>query len=351
MDDRRFDRLATALSAGPSRRWILRWGSGGLVALLTRLALPSAAAKQKRHKHKKKCSGGKKKCGKRCIPRTNCCAASDCPAPPPCQQALCQEDQCLTVPLPQDTPCASGPSCVVNQTCNGVGECQGGSPDDARCPSSNPCRAGRCDPADPSSDQDSCVFDPIDNGTLTCGTGACQRTVARCVDGEEQPCVPGQPTTETCNGIDDDCDGIVDGPGLCPVDDPATCGFTGICDGGACRRYGVETICRPTSCEGSTQHLAARCNGSGTCPASQTRSCAPYICHSNGVDCIGSCGGDTDCIPPNVCILGQCRSKKENGEACQLPSQCKSGFCVLSVCCDTACTGASICTGGVCHDI
>ncbi|MGH9796533.1 MAG: putative metal-binding motif-containing protein, partial [Candidatus Polarisedimenticolia bacterium] len=47
-------------------------------------------------------------------------------------------------------------------------------------------------------------------GTLTCGTGACQRTVAACVGGQSQTCTPGSPTAETCNGIDDDCDGAAD---------------------------------------------------------------------------------------------------------------------------------------------
>src|SRR6185503_9450467 len=44
-------------------------------------------------------------------------------------------------------------------------------------------------------------------GTITCGTGACSRTVQNCADGFPQTCTPGTPGTETCNGIDDDCDG------------------------------------------------------------------------------------------------------------------------------------------------
>jgi hypothetical protein len=49
-----------------------------------------------------------------------------------------------------------------------------------------------------------------DLGPLTCGTGACSRTVQSCVGGVPQTCTPGTPATETCNGIDDDCDGSTD---------------------------------------------------------------------------------------------------------------------------------------------
>ena len=49
-----------------------------------------------------------------------------------------------------------------------------------------------------------------DLGTTTCGIGACERTVANCVDGEVRVCDPGAPTPEVCNGLDDDCDGQTD---------------------------------------------------------------------------------------------------------------------------------------------
>jgi hypothetical protein len=46
----------------------------------------------------------------------------------------------------------------------------------------------------------------------TCGVGACQRSGATsCVNGNvTNNCTPGAPTTETCNGIDDDCNGVID---------------------------------------------------------------------------------------------------------------------------------------------
>jgi hypothetical protein len=73
------------------------------------------------------------------------------------------------------------------------------------------------------------VCDAVDNdcsglvddlGTKTCGVGACQVTVQKCIGGFEQECTPGTPSLEVCNGLDDDCNGFVDdglGPGALRV--------------------------------------------------------------------------------------------------------------------------------------
>lgn len=52
----------------------------------------------------------------------------------------------------------------------------------------------------------------INPGSQTCGEGVCQVTVDQCAGGEPILCVPdwGAATAETCNGLDDDCDGTPD---------------------------------------------------------------------------------------------------------------------------------------------
>ena len=85
--------------------------------------------------------------------------------------------------------CSSQPRGVQEIVCNET--CQ--QPDTGTCSGTS---IGKCN--------------NLDLGNLTCGTGACQRTVPACENGAENVCVPGSPGNESCNNIDDDCDGVVD---------------------------------------------------------------------------------------------------------------------------------------------
>lgn len=49
-----------------------------------------------------------------------------------------------------------------------------------------------------------------DLGSVSCGVGACVRTVQMCQNGAAATCTPGAPTTDVCDGIDNDCNGKVD---------------------------------------------------------------------------------------------------------------------------------------------
>ena len=52
----------------------------------------------------------------------------------------------------------------------------------------------------------------IDNDLprLRCGLGACEREMPSCLSGGPATCTPFSPSAETCNGVDDDCNGTVD---------------------------------------------------------------------------------------------------------------------------------------------
>jgi hypothetical protein len=74
-----------------------------------------------------------------------------------------------------------------------------------------------CDGKD--NDCDGSVDEGITSTPTTCGVGGCAANgVLACVNGAMvDNCAPGTPTTETCNQIDDDCNGVVDNG--CPLID------------------------------------------------------------------------------------------------------------------------------------
>ena len=55
-------------------------------------------------------------------------------------------------------------------------------------------------------------FGQVDEGLgqTSCGVFGCQRTVNNCEGGVIQTCVPGVPTEEICDNVDNNCDGVVD---------------------------------------------------------------------------------------------------------------------------------------------
>ena len=106
-----------------------------------------------------------------------------------------------------------------------------------------------------------CLVD--DFPPLTCGIGACQVTVPACIGGVPQTCTPGNPQVEICNNLDDNCDGFVD-----EALGSTTCG-TGICQ---------NTV--PNCIGGVPQNCTPNLPGAEVC---------------NGLD--DNCDGITDNVP------------------------------------------------------
>jgi len=149
-----------------------------------------------------------------------------CPPSTACVNISCQTfgpgpSGCVGAPL-TGNPCNDGNPCTGGDVCSN-GTCRG---TPLNCDDGNVCTADACTSTGcrhsniSCNDGNVCTTDSCDpvtgcfhqpnTGQTTCGTGACQRTVDACVGGVPQPCVPGTPTAEVCNGIDDDCDGLVD---------------------------------------------------------------------------------------------------------------------------------------------
>ena len=125
----------------------------------------------------------------------------------------------------------------------------------------------------------------VDNiSTVTCGQGACIRSVPQCIAGVIQTCTPGNPTMK-CNNIDDDCDGVPDNLG------------TALCIGARLQTVqqcvaGVVQSCVPTSstaeicnnidddCDGVLDNLPVECGGAcrrsvEACVNGVEQSCTP----------------------------------------------------------------------------
>ena len=220
--------------------------------------------------------------------------------------------------------------------------CADGVPGDA-------CREGgpiggdaTCDGVD--DDCDGLVDESFARQPVTCGIGACQRDGERlCLSGLDQiDCAPGFPRANdrTCDGVDDDCDGLVDED---YVSEPTECGR------GACARRG-GTICDggriESTCSPGEPTADDNCNGrDDNCDghtdedfAAEAIECAPGSCAPTSVPiCVagevhdtcrqgavispldGTCDGvDDDCdgavdenvAPgPSICGTGACRAE------------------------------------------
>jgi MYXO-CTERM domain-containing protein len=138
-----------------------------------------------------------------------------------------------------------------------------------------------------------------------CGVGAVQ-----CVNGV-LTCVERQfPQTESCNAVDDDCDGQTDDGDVCPPSQ--------ICDRGTC--------------------VAGCGGGEFTCPPGLT-------CRADGF-CVDSRCENVSCSDGQICVAGECKAACD-GVKCPFGKLCRAGIC-LDACAGVTCDPGQICESGVC---
>lgn len=148
---------------------------------------------------------------------------------------------------------------------------------------------------------------PCQTGML----GVCANGVTQCSNGEETTCKPIVVSSmEVCDGLDNDCDGIVDNGNPCTDSNL-------VCDKGKC---------------------VGRC-GSGEFP------CAPGLACDNDYCKDPSCKG-VDCPAGQVCLGGKCQGGCE-GVVCPGGRSCVAGAC-LDLCEGVTCSGSRVCENGVC---
>jgi hypothetical protein len=89
VDASRFDHLVRLYAGDRSRRSLVRGLTGVTLAWTTQPLLGIVSGKAKKKHKKKKCKGGTKKCGKKCIPKSGCCTDADCATGDVCLEHAC----------------------------------------------------------------------------------------------------------------------------------------------------------------------------------------------------------------------------------------------------------------------
>ena len=222
--------------------------------------------------------------------------------------------------------------------------------------SCTPTGAETCDRIDNNCDGHIDEGDPGGGGACGSSTGICRTGVQHCVGGA-LTCAGGvSPGVETCNGLDDNCDGVVDdhNPGGGPA-----CG-TAI---GACTPGRLTCTGGSLMCQGGTASRAETCNGidddcdgvvdngnpggGGACGMNVGRCRAgTNMCSGGTISCVGQVGPaletcnmiDDDCngvVDDGYNLMTDVRNCGMCGHVCSFPNavaMCSAGTCQIAAC-------------------
>lgn len=229
-----------------------------------------------------------------CFPDSVCADDRDLPNRAGCRFEACEEGARI---------CRDGGifECLKGDLYGFVETCNGRCIDNAclECESAEPesCN-GQDDDCDGVIDESIAAQPCYDGAPGTQDAGLCRVGTQHCVDGVFGACeAQVQPVEEACNGLDDDCDGATDET-FALQHDPANCGQCGV----ECAIPGGEGVCVAGACDFRCAPGFANCNGDWVDGCERPGGCGPDQC--NGLDDDADGTVDEDFVPTPVCGEG-----------------------------------------------
>ncbi len=194
-----------------------------------------------------------------------------------------------------------------------------------------------------------------EGGGAPCDTGmpgVCAAGLEECTSGTTLKCRPSVvSSSEVCDGLDNDCNGM--------TDDGAKCPGSQVCDHGKCLPPCSTTefpcgpgdacengLCVESACVGKVCDAGTVCHG-GTCGGP----CAGVVCPQTQVcrvgRCVDPCEGVT-CGTDRVCDGGVCVASCKCG-GCKTGKTCQmDGHCTEDACAGKTCAATEVCALGAC---
>jgi len=231
-----------------------------------------------------------------CVPGMQCTTADDCPERFCYIERDCTNGMC-TWDAARD--CSDAFECTEDKCNEAQGVCDH-IPHDSECESTDRCLVGRCDP------ELGCVFDPA------------------------------QGDPEVCDGIDNDCDGLVDEKEWNDAEG-SICACLTPCESQAdCRNQADgNSVCTSVAGRGSVCLSACdvngACVGEKTCVSLELEETPSSICVCQADSCPQPCANNRECFVYGLstCMGGRCTNPCLEDDQCPDPYFCDAtiGYC------------------------
>ncbi len=285
---------------------------------------------------------GVKRCSKLCADAKDCapgaCAEVEgkagkvkaCVDPTAAWCAPCAADADCQVPG------ATGAACVDRGAAGGY--CGVACEADADCPAGSTCQSGK---SLSGADLKQCL--PQGGAACACsgwakaekaatlcyasGLPGCKAEISCGAEGLSA-CAPAKAGAETCNGKDDDCDGVLDNGAACDDSNPCT---TDACQQGTCVSAPLATTA--TCDDGDACTAGDACQGGKCAPG------APLLCDDANPCTADACDGKKGCV--NLPQKATC----DDADACSVDDACQEGACKGAA---KTCDDSNPCTSDSC---